>query len=126
MSCAVQALVTWPRTQYPLDRRYPIVVDVTYQVLNGDQVVKTGQGRTVDISSRGLSFESEEILPPGKQVKLAVTWPAMLNNRVGLNLHVLARTVPARNGCTAVEILKYEFRTRPSGSPAIQPVPRSA
>jgi hypothetical protein len=50
--------------------------------MEGDRVIGTGTGRTRTISRTRLWFESENRLPIGMLVELAVAWPARLDNRV--------------------------------------------
>ena len=97
----------------PTDGTYPIGADVEYRLLERQRVVSAGTGRTKTISSSCVVFESERTLPVGLLVELAVTWPVRLDNRVGLKLKILGRTVRVAGNCTAVDILRHEFRTQP-------------
>jgi len=92
--------------------RYPIHADLEYRLLDSDRVVQAGRGRTVNFSSTGILFESESALPAGKKVRLIVQWPARLDNRVALSLHVVGQTVRREFNFTAVQIFNYDFRTR--------------
>ncbi|HLK51119.1 MAG TPA: PilZ domain-containing protein [Bryobacteraceae bacterium] len=94
-------------------RRYPIYVDLEYKLLDGKHVLKSGAGRTVNLSSSGILFEGRETLPEGMTIRLSLNWPARLNERVGLTLSVNGRTVRSSGKFTAVEIVSHEFRTRP-------------
>ena len=94
-------------------RRYPIYVDLEYKLLDGRQVLKTGAGRTLNLSSSGILFESDEALPPGMSIRLSLNWPAQLNDRVGLTLCINGRTIRSSGRCNAIEIMSHEFRTRP-------------
>ncbi len=93
-------------------------VELEYKLLDGKKVLKTGVGRTLNLSSSGILFESQEALPTGTSIRLAIEWPARLDNRVGLTLCVMGRTVRSAGTCTAVEILSHEFRTRAIPIPA--------
>ena len=92
--------------------RYPLKADMEYRLWEGSRLLETGIGRTVDVSSSGVLFESEKALPPGRQIKLMISWPAPRNHRPGLELQVRGRTVRAWGNCTAVEILGFDFRVR--------------
>jgi hypothetical protein len=74
--------------------------------------VKTGHGRTVQLSSDRVLFESGDDLPHESTVELSIAWPARLNDTVGLQLWIQGRTVRSQNSCTAVEIERHEFRTQ--------------
>jgi hypothetical protein len=101
-----------------LHRRYPIRADLEYRLLGDNRAVKTGTGQTVNLSSSGVLFESEDAVAPGMLVELAVPWPARLNDKVGLTLCIVGRTVRVERNCTALEILRHEFRTRLLQPPA--------
>lgn len=87
-------------------------VELEYRLLTGNKVVSTGAGRTLNLSSHGVLFECEEILPLGTRIRLLLTWPARLDGTVGLTLCVNGLTVRSDGTCTAVEIVTHEFRTR--------------
>jgi hypothetical protein len=95
--------------------RYPVVVEVEYKVLRGDDAVKTGQGWTVDISSSGVLFEADEALPEGTRIELLIAWPARMNNDIGLELCASGCAVRRENNRTAVRIERHVFRTRSNG-----------
>ena len=99
-------------------RRYPMNVELEYKLLDGKKVLKSGSGRTLNLSSSGVLFECDEPLPLGAQIRLLLIWPAQLNDRVGLTLCVNGRTVRSVGTCTAMEIVSHEFRTRPLQMPA--------
>jgi hypothetical protein len=88
-------------------------VELEYKLLDGKKVLKTGAGRTLNLSSSGILFECAEVLPLGAQIRLSLTWPAQLSDKVGLTLCVNGRTVRSSGKCTAIEIMSHEFRTRP-------------
>ncbi|MDX2152693.1 MAG: PilZ domain-containing protein [Bryobacteraceae bacterium] len=93
-------------------KRYPIETDVTYRVMRGKKHLRSGTGRTVNISSKGLLLQAENPLPKGTDVELALEWPAMLNNECGLNLIVSGKVVRSEADISAVRILRYQFKTR--------------
>ena len=96
--------------------RYPIGRNVVIRtpVWRGNQ--SAGVGRTLNISSRGMLVETDLVLSQGDQVELAIDWPAQLNRDCGLNLMVSGDVVRSLQGAVAVQIRKYQFRTRPVGS----------
>ena len=94
--------------------RFPIVRDVKYKVVSGRGVPESGAGQTVDVSSRGVLFNAQNPLPPGKRVELAISWPAQLDGKCSLKLVARGKIVRCRGKLVAVEINKYEFRTQSS------------
>jgi len=92
--------------------RFPIENDVRYKLLEGRVVVQTGYGRTRNISSRGILFTTETRLTLGQRIELAVDWPAQLNENCGLILVALGKIVRSGASEAAIDIEKYDFRTR--------------
>ena len=77
---------------------------------------EVGDGKTVNISSSGVLFTSEHVLLPGRRLELSISWPAQLNNKCALKLVARGRIVRFEQGCAAMEIQQYEFRTLSSGA----------
>jgi hypothetical protein len=100
------------RNHAPSNHRYPIRTALEYHLIGYDGILKAGTGRTILLSSRSVLIESETDLPLNRRVDLWIEWPARLENKVGLRLHIAGRTVGAAGTATEVEILGYEFRTR--------------
>jgi hypothetical protein len=93
--------------------RYPIALELQYKVLRGGRVEQTGTGRTRNISSGGVLFETDEQLPRRGRVELAMQWPFLLQGVCGLKLVMRGKIV--RSGedsrVTAVQAEFREFRT---------------
>jgi hypothetical protein len=100
------------RHHAPSSHRYPIRAALEYQLIGYDWILRAGTGQTILLSSRTVLIESEIGLPLNRRVELWIEWPAQLENKVGLKLHIAGRTVGAAGTATEVEILGYEFRTR--------------
>jgi len=96
--------------------RFPIEREVRYRVLNKRSGEELGDGKTVNISSSGVLFTTEQILLPGRRLELSISWPAQLNNRCALKLVARGRIVRFDGGCAALEIQQYEFRTLAAAS----------
>src|SRR5947209_16492106 len=96
--------------------RFPIEREVRYKMLDGKSVTGSGSGKTLDISSGGVLFTTEQHLTEGKRLELSVNWPAQLNNSCALKLVALGRLVRCDATKAAIAIEKYEFRTRGSDS----------
>ena len=92
--------------------RFPVREEVRYRVLNAKSFNVTGVGRTLNISSGGILFTTEERLPMGKLVEVAVNWPARLGGSCALKFVVVGRVVRAEDDKAAVRIERYEFKTR--------------
>jgi len=86
--------------------------EVQFRILNNKAVEPSVNGKTVNISSSGVLFTSEEVLFPGRRVELSINWPAQLNSKCALKLVARGRVVRFEDGLVALEILQHEFRTR--------------
>jgi len=98
------------------DRRtnapFPCRLAVSYQALEHPFLSGVATSETLNISSKGLLFATEEALQPGQLLQVSVDWPARLENQVPLKLVAEGRIVRNLNGHAAMRIDKYEFRTR--------------
>ena len=92
------------------DRRYPIHADLQYS-LRRYRFSMVGKGKTVNVSSHGVLFESDAILPPNMAIQLRIDWPARLNDQVRLRLHADGRVVRVEDKNIAVEVSQYSFHT---------------
>ena len=86
--------------------------NVQCRVLNKKDAEIEARGKTVNMSSSGVLFTSEQILLPGRRVELSINWPAQLDQKCALKLVARGRVVRFEKGLAAVEILQHEFRTR--------------
>jgi hypothetical protein len=95
--------------------RLPIEREVRYKVLGGKKSVKqVGLGKTLNMSSGGVLFTTESLLPEGERVEIAVSWPAQLNDVLPLKLVAMGRLVRSEESQAAISIERYEFKTRGS------------
>jgi hypothetical protein len=94
-----------------MKKRFAIERDVRYKLLNGQNIADSGVGRTLDMSSTGISFTTEQPLARGTLIELAISWPALLNDNCPMKLMVFGRVVRSGGGTAASTIEKYEFRT---------------
>jgi hypothetical protein len=92
--------------------RFAIEREIRYKALNKRGGEEAGEGKTVNMSSSGVLFTSEQILRPGRRIELSISWPAQLNNKCALKLVARGRIVRFENGLAAMEIQQYEFRTQ--------------
>jgi hypothetical protein len=95
--------------------RFPIERELRYRILSkrptANENEEAGTGKTVNISSKGVLFEAQHILLPGRRVEVSIAWPAQLNDKCALRLVARGRVVRFEEGSTAIEIQQYEFRT---------------
>jgi hypothetical protein len=100
--------------------RFPIEREVRYKILSKKHGEEMGLGQTVNMSSNGVLFTTDQLLIPGRRLELNISWPAQLNSKVALKLVARGRIVRYEQGLAAMEIQQYEFRTQGT-QPAVTP-----
>ena len=91
--------------------RYKVVLDVRWKVVHRKRVLYSGSGLTVDFSSCGVQFDTDEPPSIGRAIEMSIAWPALLDAVVPLRLIVEGRVVRTTRHGVAVEIEHCEFRT---------------
>jgi hypothetical protein len=71
-------------------------------------------GETLNIGSGGVLFSTEQRLPTGCAIALAINWPARLDGICPLQFVAKGRVLRSEFDWAAVEFTGYEFRTRRS------------
>jgi hypothetical protein len=97
-------------------RRFQIEQEVRYKMLYGQRIAETGTGRTVNISSGGVWFSTENLLTAGMPVELSMNWPVLLNDSCPMKLMIYGCVIRSNDKGAAVAIERYEFRTQGSRS----------
>ena len=97
-------------------KRLLIERDLHFRVLSRRDGEGEGSGKTVNISSSGVLFTTDQPLLPGRRVELAISWPAHLDNRCALKLVARGRVVRFEGNAAALEIIQHEFRTDPGAA----------
>jgi len=98
--------------------RFPVREEVRYRVLHAKGSPASGVGKTLDIGSGGILFTTEERLPMGRLVEVAVNWPVRLDGACPLRFVAVGKVVRSEATKAVVQIDRYEFRTRGSGGVA--------
>lgn len=91
--------------------RFPIHRELKYKVLNKKYTHESGLGKTLNISSSGILFSTDQLLLPGRRIEVSINWPANLDNKCSLRLVARGKVVRFERGMAAMEIHQYEFRT---------------
>ena len=92
--------------------RFPCRLAISYQTLEHPILSGQGTSETLNISSKGILFTSNEKFEAGQLVQVSLDWPARLENQIPLKLVAEGLIVRNLSGQTAMTIDKYEFRTR--------------
>lgn len=92
-------------------KRFAIKQEITFRSVDAGPP-QTGSGHTVDFSSRGVLFRTDQ--PPGtaRRVEISVNWPALLSGTCALKFVAQGHIVRVADELVAVSIERYEFRTR--------------
>jgi hypothetical protein len=99
--------------------RFPMDREIRYRVLERKSAESFRLGRTINMSSNGVLFTTEQFLNSGGYLELSISWPAQLDSKVALKLMARGRVVRTDQNGAAVQIHQYEFRTQaPQGTPA--------
>jgi hypothetical protein len=99
--------------------RFPIEREVRYKILNRKNADEVGFGKTINMSSNGVLFSTDQHLLPGKRLELSISWPAQLDSKISLKLVARGRVVRSEEGRAAIEIHQYEFRTQAAPGPQV-------
>jgi hypothetical protein len=101
--------------------RFPVSLEVRYSVVGRRGPVETGSGRTIDMSSSGLSFTADTPLSIGQRLDMSIDWPARLDDDVQLQVVVSGMVVRTTGAVIALRIERHEFRTRHAGARVVLP-----
>ena len=93
-------------------RRFVIEQEVRYKMLYGQRIAETGTGKTMNISSSGVWFSTENMLTTGMPVEISMNWPVLLNETCPMKLMIYGCVVRSNEKGAAVAIERYEFRTQ--------------
>jgi hypothetical protein len=104
-------LLETPRLDQRLHRRYPITLELEYKLLRKGPVARLGFGKTLNVSSGDILFETEDALPVGSPIEVLMDWPFLLDDRCSLKLVIQGSVVRSDSQLVAVRFKLYEFRT---------------
>ena len=109
----------WEHGERRKSSRFPIERAVLYKSLGRNPEAADGKGQTINMSSTGVLFSTNQELTPGRRIEISISWPAQLNDTCPLKLVAKGRVVRSEESSAALEIQQYEFRTLGSaGFPA--------
>lgn len=108
-------MVPTETTERRASTRLSIEREVHCRILNKKDGDVETTGKTLNISSSGILFTTDQKLAPGRRLELAISWPAQLDNRCALKLVARGRVVRFEGDRVAFEIMQHEFRTKSAG-----------
>jgi len=71
---------------------------------------RAGEGHTIDMSTTGIAFTAESLLPTNVTVRLFVRWPVALEGDVAVELHATGRVVRAEGRKAAMQVEETKFQ----------------
>jgi hypothetical protein len=95
--------------------RFPVNLELRYSVVGQRSPVENGSGRTIDMSSSGLSFTYDTPLSIGQTLEVSIDWPVLLDGGVQLQIVASGVVVRTTGAVTAIRIERHDFRTRRAG-----------
>ena len=103
-------LIEETATEHRSHQRYPIKLDVEYRILKKGRVER-GFGRTLNISSSGVFFETKSTVPSNGPIEVLLNWPFLLEGTCPLKLVMRGRIVRIDAKGVAIKFKHHEFRT---------------
>jgi hypothetical protein len=98
-------------TERRANRRYPVALRLQYKLIAKGRIQRIGFGWTINISSRGVLFESEDAMPTNGRIELVLNWPVLLQGVCALKLIMRGRILRTQVKTVALKTEFREFRT---------------
>jgi hypothetical protein len=88
-------------------RRFPSKLSLKYEVILGRRIARFGSGKTCNISSTGVLFQSDSALEEGSSVELLINWPAPYQGKQPMHLLIRGQIVRVEDGKRAALKVQY-------------------
>lgn len=98
-----------PKDDAISSRRFPISMPLEYQLMRRNKPWVKGRGTTINLSSTGVLFESQNCFHTGDLLRLVLDWPIHVD-RIDMVLVIEGRIVRTSGMCAEAEILKHILR----------------
>jgi hypothetical protein len=95
--------------------RFPLSLELRYSLWNAGGPKITGSGRTIDLSSTGLSFTADKPLAVGQRLDVSIHWPVQFEGCAQLQLALTGEIVRTDGDIVALRFAHHEFKTRSLG-----------
>jgi hypothetical protein len=99
-------------------RRFPIKLDLRYELSSNQRPTIGGRGTTLDVSSGGIFFKGAVNAFPGARISLHIQWPVLLDDHEPLELEAIGRVVRIGRSAVAVKVKRWCFVRRLSSRTA--------
>jgi hypothetical protein len=91
---------------------FPIETSVSYRALGVRKLSKVGNGRTISISSKTITFTPARELPNGIGLQMVIKWPSFLHGSIRMYLILYGVVTSADSSATTMEIVRFEFQVK--------------
>ena len=92
-------------------QRYPLRLEVAYKLSERGRMLGSGSGQTLNISSGGALFSTDQPVPSGVSIEVVVSWPFLLEGICPLKLVIRGHVVRCQGTNVAISATHHEFRT---------------
>jgi len=92
---------------------YPIALDFEYYVMERGCIVAAGTGKTIEISSKAIVFESASNFPTGTALHLIARWPVLYQGKDVLRW-IVQGTVVCHTASSTALLIEHERLMRPA------------
>ena len=100
--------------------RYALELTVSCGLFRGGRMLPAKSGKTRNLSSKGILFNSEQLYETGSSLWMSIIWPATRDD-AEVELIILGHTVRSDVNGTALAIDRYAFHSSESpGSPTVR------
>ena len=87
-------------------------MSLEYQRLGHKAASANYRAKTINLSSTGVLFESQDHFQAGDQLRLFLDWPIRIEDQIDLVLVIVGRIVRTSGTSVGAKILKYQLRRR--------------
>jgi hypothetical protein len=94
-----------------LSTRYPIALELQCKLLKNRGAERAVFGRTLNMSSGGVLFEADRLLPASGVIELSINWPLQLEGACSLKIVIRGRIIRSDAKATAIRAEYHQFRT---------------
>ena len=91
---------------------YPLHLQLRYRIFRDSDLVSSGTGETVFIGAKSLLFWAEQPAERGLFAEMSIDWPALLENRVPLQLCIYGRIVSCCGRRVFIQIIFHELKLK--------------
>jgi len=104
------AALAYQGSELPPDPAYPVHAELEFRLVLGPEILFCGAGRTVSVSKHTILLSATPVPPPDMEIEVDIAWPRRPEHPVQLQLCVTGRTQAGKNGHTAVQVVRSQFR----------------